>query len=47
MTVDPVTLLTVKGLAGNDLFTVSGTVALSAPISLDGGPGNDTFGIGG
>jgi hypothetical protein len=46
VTVDPITSLTVKGLAGNDVFTVTGAAALAAPITLDGAAGNDTFAIG-
>jgi Ca2+-binding RTX toxin-like protein len=46
VTVDPVTSLTVKGLAGNDAFTLTGATPLDAPITLDGGTGNDTFTVG-
>ena len=53
VSIDPVSSLTVNGLGGNNMFTVtdgtpgiSGPTPLSAPITLMGGANNDTFNIG-
>ena len=52
-TIDPVSSLVVNGLDGDNVFNVTdshaapvGPTPLSAPITLNGGDGNDTFNVG-